>query len=188
MADGKSYFGGTVAEFLAMPTATLVGQLATRVSSEHRGDEAQQIRAWQSEVEVLKGALASDSSKDWGILLELPLLRLGRRIDVIVLIGDCVACIEFKIGSSRFSGADIDQAVDYALCLRDFHTGSRSLRIVPILCADQAPETHCDLSLSLVEQVGSCMRVNASLLKETFRQVSRIAGSAQIDWKEFDAS
>ena len=76
MTAGKSYFGGTVAEFLATPTSTLVGQLATRVSSEHRGDEAQQVRAWQIEVELLKAALASDACRDWGILLELSLIHI----------------------------------------------------------------------------------------------------------------
>lgn len=188
MTAGKSYFGGTVAEFLATPTSTLVGQLATRVSSEHRGDEAQQVRAWQIEVELLKAALASDACRDWGILLELPLLRLGRRIDAIILIGDCIACIEFKIGASRFFGTDVDQAVDYALCLRDFHAGSRSHRIVPILCADQAQDGHCDLSLTFVDHVGSCQRVNASNLAMALSRLSTMAGPAQIDWKEFDAS
>jgi hypothetical protein len=188
MAAGKSYFGGTVTEFLKTPTAILVGQLSTRVSSEHRGDEAQQIKAWQIEVELLKVALASDACRDWGILLELPLLRLGRRIDAIILIGEGIACIEFKIGASRFSSADIDQAVDYALCLRDFHSGSRSHRIVPILCADQAPDALCDLSLSVIEDVGSCMRVNASNLAVALSQLSTMAGSAQIGWREYDAS
>ena len=136
----KSYYAATVQEFLNLKAENILGCLAVRVGTEHSGDEATQIRAWRTQIELLKVSLSGLDSDEWGILLEMPLLRLGRRIDAVILIKDVVACVEFKIGASCFGSADIDQAVDYALCLRDFHAASHDLKVVPVLCADQAAE------------------------------------------------
>ncbi|WP_431300639.1 DNA/RNA helicase domain-containing protein [Tabrizicola sp. BL-A-41-H6] len=184
----KSYFASSVSEFLRTGTEEIVGRLATRVGTEHSGDDGNQIRAWRVQVDLLKNSLRTLDSGQWGIMLELPLLRLGRRIDTIILIDSMVVLIEFKIGSSRFGSADIDQAVDYALCLRDFHSGSKSLRIVPILCAERAPDAQYDVSLTFVDHVSACMPVNAAQLGDVLRSVSSIASGTQLNWRDFDAS
>ena len=121
----KSYHASSAFEFLETPTEELLGRLAIRVGTEFSGDESKQIAAWRIQIDLLKEALAELDCAGWGILLEMPLLRLGRRIDAIILINDKIACVEFKIGASHFGPADIDQAVDYALCLRDFHAASQ---------------------------------------------------------------
>jgi hypothetical protein len=184
----KSYSASEVGDFLSLPTEDIVGQLAIRVGSEHSGNESNQIRAWRTQIELLKDALTDSECVSWGILLELPLLRLGRRIDTILLIGDRVACIEFKIGSSNFGSGDIDQAVDYALCLRDFHAASHGHTIFPTLCADQATTRRIEPQINVLEEVSQCFRVNGLQLAETLRLIADEAGSSPLDWAAYDAA
>ena len=46
-----------------------------------------------------------------------------------------VFCIEFKVGESKIIEADVDQVLDYALDLNNFHKFSQGKVIVPILVA-----------------------------------------------------
>ncbi len=184
----KSYFAASVRDFLAQPTGEILGRLAIRVGSEHSGNETQQIRAWRIQIDLLKNALAKADSDEWGILLELPLLRLGRRIDAIILIGDMIACVEFKIGSATFSGADVDQDVDYALCLRDFHAASHGKRIVPVLCSDQALLSASPESIDFIDDVSQCIRTNGEGLLNVLGAIKDLATGDQIDWQAYDAA
>ena len=78
--------------------------------------------------------------RDWTILIEVPLLRLGKRLDVVLLAPGLVAIIEFKIGATRYDSADKAQTEGYAHSLRDFHEASQRRMVVPILCAEKAPD------------------------------------------------
>ena len=108
------------------------------------GDHVQQLRAWTVQLDVLRQALQiSSAAKEpvarWAVLLEYPLLRLQRRLDVVLLCGHRVVVIEFKVGSAAYQAADTRQVEDYALDLRDFHEASHKLNIIPVLCATKAP-------------------------------------------------
>ncbi|KIN71456.1 DNA/RNA helicase domain-containing protein [Sulfitobacter guttiformis] len=184
----KSYYAARVEEFLLLSTEEIVGQLAIRVGSEHSGNEGNQIRAWRTQIGLLKEALTDPQCSDWGILLELPLLRLGRRIDTVILIGDCIACIEFKIGSASFGSGDIDQAVDYALCLRDFHAASHNRTIIPILCADKAALQRDRTQIEIIEGVSQCLLVNGLQLARAIELIAEEAEPNQIDWRAYDAA
>ena len=63
---------------------------------------------------------------------------MGRRIDVLLLIGPVIFVIEFKVGEREFEAKDLDQVTDYALDLQNFHEGSHERYIAPILVATQA--------------------------------------------------
>lgn len=71
---------------------------------------------------------------------------MGRRIDAVVIIGPAVFIIEFKVGASAYESADIDQVMDYALDLHNFHEGSHSATLVPILVATKAPAIEIKMS------------------------------------------
>ncbi|WP_417274692.1 DNA/RNA helicase domain-containing protein [Celeribacter halophilus] len=184
----KSYLAASVPDFLTQPTEEIVGRLAIRVGSEHSGNESQQIRAWRVQIDLLKEALRNAESDRWGILLELPLLRLGRRIDTIILINDVVVCVEFKIGAANFTGADVDQAVDYALCLRDFHAASHGKRIIPVLCSDQARRTQPPESIDFIDDVSPCIRTNGEGLPQVLQAIAGLSGDDQINWQAYDAA
>jgi hypothetical protein len=40
---------------------------------------------------------------------------MGRRIDVVLLLGPVIFILEFKIGENKFESSAIDQVFDYAL-------------------------------------------------------------------------
>jgi hypothetical protein len=45
-------------------------------------------------------------AQDWTILLEYPLYRLRRRIDVIILADSWVVVVECKVGADAFTAED----------------------------------------------------------------------------------
>jgi hypothetical protein len=64
---------------------------------------------------------------------------MGLRADAVLLQSGFVFVLEFKIGSASFTGAAIEQLVDYSLDIKNFHGPSHSLPIVPILiCTESA--------------------------------------------------
>ncbi len=102
-----------------------------------------QKNAWIEEISIMKTVLASlmedisqDSTKaDGQIIFEYDIPRLGKRVDVVLLYRGIIFCIEFKVGESRILEADVDQVLDYALDLNNFHKFSQEKVIVPILVA-----------------------------------------------------
>ncbi|MDQ6799354.1 MAG: DUF2075 domain-containing protein [Acidobacteriota bacterium] len=66
---------------------------------------------------------------------------MGRRVDVVLLIGPVVLVVEFKVGATDFDRSAIEQVWDYALDLKNFHEASHDRPIVPISLATVA--NHC---------------------------------------------
>ena len=118
------------AEFLAQAPERVVGILATRASLEFRGGEREQTRAWQSQVPLLRAALAKvPGSGVWGLVLEYSLRRLGLRPDAVLLAPGVIIALEFKMGSVERRPQDSRQAENYALCIRDFHASARGFDV-----------------------------------------------------------
>ena len=69
--------------------------------------------------------------------MEYPLLRLGRRIDTVLLLDRSIAVMEFKTDDPPFGNGARQQIEDYALDLFAFHAESRAHPVVPILIAVQ---------------------------------------------------
>ena len=117
-----------------------------------RADEmdsaATQKYAWEQEIEIMKKTLLPYKNEEAYILFEYTIPRLGKRIDVVVLIRERVFVIEFKAGETEFLHQDVDQVMDYALDLKNFHQGSIDRLIVPILVATESNKhsTICQLS------------------------------------------
>ena len=57
------------------------------------------MRAWRAQTALLRTALA-DCPGSWRVLLEYPLLRLGRRIDAVILTDRAILVVEFKVGAT----------------------------------------------------------------------------------------
>jgi hypothetical protein len=99
--------------------------------------ELPQRNAWLHEVQLLRASLADFSIRGW-IYFEFVLPRLGRRIDVAVIVDHLLFVIEFKVGEREFLRGAIDQVWDYALDLKNFHQTSHAITIVPVLIATEA--------------------------------------------------
>jgi hypothetical protein len=129
-----------VSAFLGANDAAIMGILAEAQIRHFRSNEVTQLRAWEESLALLRRVLAAQhDAGDWWLLLEFPMLRLGRRADAIILMPRAILVLEFKIGARVYADADREQVEDYALDLRDFHAGSRRHPIVPILVATDAP-------------------------------------------------
>jgi hypothetical protein len=63
---------------------------------------------------------------------------MGKRIDVILLIGPVLLVLEFKVGETEFTASALDQVCDYGLDLKNFLESSRDVVIAPILIATRA--------------------------------------------------
>lgn len=91
--------------------------------------------AWMEEIDILQKTLAPCENMGGHIIFEYDIPRLGKRIDVVLLLQGIIFCLEFKVGQAAILESDIDQVLDYALDLKNFHKYSEDRVIVPILVA-----------------------------------------------------
>lgn len=103
----------------------------------------EQRDAWLVEIAVMKSVIAS--LQEGQIVLEYTIPRLGKRVDIVLLIKGIIFTLEFKVGAEDFLVNDKEQVWDYALDLKNFHEESRNRIIVPILVATEAKEKACSL-------------------------------------------
>ncbi|HUA76579.1 MAG TPA: DUF2075 domain-containing protein [Acetobacteraceae bacterium] len=139
-----------VATFLADDPAAIAARLAAAQLRHFRLTEPAALAAWDITITVLRSALAAiPAARNWRLLLEYPLLRLGRRIDAVLIAPQMVLVLEFKARATEFASAHLRQVEDYAIDLRDFHARSRAIPIVPILIATEADPPMSEWPLAL---------------------------------------
>lgn len=107
--------------------------------------------AWKGEIAILQKTLAQYRNSDGRIIFEYDIPRLGKRIDVVLLLNGIVFCLEFKVGETRILETDIDQVLDYALDLKNFHKFSQEKVIVPILVATNFTRSTDDIQMSVYD-------------------------------------
>ena len=117
----------------------------------YHGDARTTTRdAWKEEISIMREVVFS-LGEDVHIIFEYDIPRLGKRIDVVLLYKGIIYCIEFKVGESRILEADVDQVLDYALDLKNFHKFSQDRVIVPILVATNYQETSTVVQMSVYD-------------------------------------
>lgn len=131
----RAWYGASITDFLVTETNAILGALTAQ--SAFSVDPTQRD-AWLMQIEFLKRSLKGLQGT---IFFEFNIPRMGRRIDVVLLIGPAIFVVEFKVGESRFDRAAIDQVWDYALDLKNFHEGSHRTSVLPILIATASEET-----------------------------------------------
>jgi len=104
--------------------------------------------AWHGEISIMRDVVSKCES-DGHIIFEYDIPRLGKRIDVVLLLKGIIFCIEFKVGESKIQEADVDQVLDYALDLKNFHKFSQDKIIVPILIATNYAKQTDDIKWSV---------------------------------------
>ena len=95
----------------------------------------QQSNAWKNQIRILKQTILNFNGR---VYFEFTIPRMGKRVDNVLIIDNCIFVLEFKIGSNVYDKYAKDQAFDYGLDLNNFHEGSHNKIIVPILVADKA--------------------------------------------------
>lgn len=126
-----------------MPDAQIIGILTTAHTSLHASLQSLQNDAWLEEIALLKDILVQYIGRGH-IYFEYTIPRMGRRIDVVLLLDGVVLLLEFKAFNEQYTKADIAQVWDYALDLKNFHEQSHNRPIVPILVATEAVNATSD--------------------------------------------
>ena len=144
----RCLYHNNIVEFLAETETSILGTLCDN----YHGDAKTTTReAWKGEISVMKETLSQLTDKVGSIVFEYDIPRLGKRVDVVLLYKGIIFCIEFKVGESRILEADIDQVLDYALDLKNFHRFSRDKVIVPVLVATNYKKNSTSVQMSIYD-------------------------------------
>ena len=144
----RCLYSSSFAEFINTSENSIFGTLCER----YHGEALTTTReAWRSEISIMKEILFKFSNKDGKIIFEYDIPRLGKRIDVVLLLEGIVFCLEFKVGQSSIIEADVDQVLDYALDLKNFHKFSQDHLIVPILIATNYRNSSTEIQMSVYD-------------------------------------
>ncbi|MGN0032425.1 MAG: DNA/RNA helicase domain-containing protein [Candidatus Limimorpha sp.] len=126
----RCLFHSSVKDFLNAPQNSILGE----INSKYHGTTLTTTNeAWIGEIEVMKSCLRPWEGEFGHIIFEYDIPRLGKRIDVVLLLRGIVFCLEFKVGQKDALQSDLEQVLDYALDLKNFHLLSQDRTIVPIL-------------------------------------------------------
>lgn len=128
----RCLYESRIETFIEKEKESIFGTLCDK----YHGDALTTTReAWMGEIEILQRELCAWKNTDGRIVFEYDIPRLGKRVDVVILLCGIVFCLEFKVGETSILETDVDQVLDYALDLKNFHKFSRDKVIVPILIA-----------------------------------------------------
>jgi len=130
---GKAYYCNSIPGFIRDDSTTIIGQLVKHSFEVNK----EQSDAWENQISELQNRLEK-CGMEGDIIFEYDIVRLGKRIDVILLIRHMVFSLEFKNGKDIFTAQDAQQAEDYAIDIKNFHKESEDLYVCPILIATKA--------------------------------------------------
>lgn len=128
----RYFYSASITSFLNTPSESILGILA---KNNQFSSEQTQIKAWDQQIEMLKKTLSAYTG---GIFFEYSIPRMGKRIDVVLIIESVIFVVEFKVGEKEFNASAVDQVWDYALDLKNFHATSQKNLVAPVLIATEA--------------------------------------------------
>ena len=126
----RCLYHSSIREFLICNSEELLGKM---VSAYHGNLPTTSRDAWEGEIVIMQTTLQPWADEFGEIIFEYDIPRLGKRVDVVLLLRGIIFCLEFKVGESQMLQNDIEQVLDYALDLKNFHKLSWDRTIVPIL-------------------------------------------------------
>ncbi len=142
--------------------------------------------AWLEQALVLQRVLAHHRG---AIYLEFTIPRMGRRVDALVIIGPVIFVLEFKVGEQTFPSQDLDQVLDYALDLHNFHEGSHGVYIAPVLISTQAPrDRHCVPSACPADRLFQVSRTNSDELARVIARILELAEPPDVRIEQWEES
>src|SRR4051812_23838290 len=113
----RAYYSDPIEAFLNRPADEILGVL---VQGGPHAVETSQRDAWLQQIDHLKKVLPPYRGRG-KVYFEYAVPRLGKRIDVVLLIEHALFVLEFKVGETTFTAAARDQVWDYGLDLKNFH-------------------------------------------------------------------
>jgi hypothetical protein len=179
----RYYYSDSIAAFLGKNEDTILGTLLT---ANEFPLEMTQRDAWLAEIQILKSVLAPYEGAGQ-VYFEFSIPRLGRRIDVVVIVQSVIFVLEFKVNESEFTSSAADQVCDYALDLKNFHETSHDLPIAPVLIATEAKASTLPVEVTTYhDRTLVPIRTNSAGLASVIETVLKVVGGKTIaptDWE-----
>jgi hypothetical protein len=178
----RSYYHSSIPEFQSGDPTQILGVLTE--NNQFELVEGQRL-AWSTEIRLLKDVLKGHTGT---VYFEYSIPRMGRRIDVVLLIRNVIFALEFKVGEDKYTADANDQVFDYALDLKNFHETSGAPALAPILIATDAPDVNDQPTLTPHDDnLFFPIRANASTLRKVIDRVLGVAVGPLIEataWEE----
>ncbi len=174
----RAYYDKSIANFIQEDDLNILGTLAKNHG--YQTLEKSQQNAWERQITILKSQLAELTGY---IYFEFSIPRMGKRVDNIVILGDKIFLLEFKIGSEQYDKYAIDQVIDYALDLRNFHEGSHHANLIPVLIAEKASKKFKN-NFQEAQNLNQAILLNAQNLREFFKPYNSTSLMDVLAWEQ----
>ena len=173
--SNRCLYNAPFREFLKQESLTVLGAL----HNNYHGDTLTTTdEAWMSEITLMQKVLKPWKDEKGQIIFEYDIPRLGKRIDVVLLLRGMIFCLEFKVGKKEEFQAGIEQVMDYALDLKNFHLYSHNRKIVPILVPTQYKKYTTNFFPSIYnDEIYNPMITGEENLQELIARVLEHAGA-----------
>jgi hypothetical protein len=179
----RAFYNAKLVDFLRTDVEVILGRL---VRNSAFPVESTQRDAWLMQIAILHRVF-SHVDKPGAVYFEFSVPRLGRRIDVLAVIGPVIFVLEFKVGEQEFTAHAIDQVCDYALDLKNFHEPSHDRVIAPVLIATGASRAE-PVVATTPQNDRLLMPINCTveLISDVIRHVLAFADGPDIDVLEWE--
>lgn len=111
----RCLYNSTICAFLQLSPEALLGRF---VNNYHGAALTTTNEAWNNEIRIIQEVLQPWMDEDGQVIFEYDIPRLGKRIDVVLLLRGLIFCLEFKVGERDMLQSNIEQVLDYALDLK----------------------------------------------------------------------
>lgn len=174
----RAYYAASIDDFRADSDETILGRLA---ASSSFAIEPTQRDAWLAQIIIMRASLVQAPGHGL-IAFEFAVPRMGKRIDVVLVLDAAVYVLEFKVGQREFTSDALNQVCDYALDMKNFHSASHHATIVPVLVATEAKDHGAQAVItSDHDGVVRPLRATPGTLAELLRAVGAWCAGASID-------
>lgn len=171
----REYYSDTISDFHKRSNDEILGKLAQ--GNEFTLEQTQR-NAWLEEIRILKIALQSYQGS---IYFEYSIPRMGKRIDVVLVISSVIFVLEFKVGEKEFHSYAIDQVWDYALDLKNFHETSHDSYVAPVLIATNAKVSTTIISTTHNDKLLTPIKCNEELMEQVIADVLLFSDGVNIN-------
>ena len=171
----RAYYAGSIQDFLSDNEEKILGRLT--IHHNFSLDETQR-NAWIAQIRILKQNLRD--FKNGYIFFEYAIPRMGKRVDTVFITHGIVFVIEFKVGDSSYSSYALDQVLDYALDLKNFHEQSHDKPIIPILVATEARMVENKI-VYYEDRVYQPVKVNKDTIGQTIKGLVGLISGSSVD-------
>jgi hypothetical protein len=178
----RAYYSATVDKFRNDPEDLILGELTRH----HQfALEELQRNAWVSQIQILKESL--ETLTGCYLAFEYAIPRMGKRVDVVLLYQGVVFSLEFKVGEIEYPNSAVEQSLDYAVDLKNFHEQSHKRAIVPVVIATEAvncePTIDC-YSDRVFHPIKSNKHNFVSHIKQLANEIDEVEDLNPTDWIE----